>query len=147
MRTFLKAQLEFFDIFLSRQNKALRYWQVEFSFKMYCEKNEMFSFEIDRHPWTNHQCGDVLVFLNFYKILVIARFLWSLCSVDFFCCCIEIAYSNFTFCGAKTPSLFAFRQKMWKFQKIEHTLRSFLSRASLNCQPGTPVCISHTWRD
>ena len=34
---------------------------------------------------------------------------------------IEIAYSNFTFCGAQTPSLYSFRWKMWKFQENKHT--------------------------
>ena len=39
----------------------------------------------------------------------------------FSCFNIEIAYSNFTFCGAQTPSLCTFRWKMSKFQETKHT--------------------------
>ena len=40
---------------------------------------------------------------------------------SFSCLNIEIAYSNFTFCGASTPSFFEFTWKMSKFQENEHT--------------------------
>ena len=50
------------------------------------------------------------------------QILWSLCSVVFFCFNIEIAYSNFTFCGDWTPSFFEFTWKLFKFQQNEHTL-------------------------
>ena len=40
---------------------------------------------------------------------------------SFSCFNIEIAYSNFTFCGAWTPILSTFRWKMWKIHKNEHT--------------------------
>ena len=38
----------------------------------------------------------------------------------------SIAYSNFTFCGTWTVSLFAFRWKMWKFQETSISMFSFI---------------------
>ena len=44
---------------------------------------------------------------------------------SFSCFNIEIAYSNFTFCGAWTPSFFAFRWKLSKFQENAQTPDNF----------------------
>ena len=43
---------------------------------------------------------DMLVFLNFCKIVVSARLCGSLCLIVFSCFIIETDYSNFTFRGA-----------------------------------------------
>ena len=40
---------------------------------------------------------------------------------SFSCFNIEIAYSNFTFCGAWTPSFFTFSWKLSQIQENEHT--------------------------
>ena len=40
---------------------------------------------------------------------------------SFSCFCIEIAYSNFNFCGTWTSSFFEFTWKMSTFQENEHT--------------------------
>ena len=49
------------------------------------------------------------------------KILQSLCSVVFSCFNIEIAYSNFIFCGSWTSSLFEFSWKLSQFQENEHT--------------------------
>ena len=81
-----------------------------------------------------------------------AQFYWASDFVEFMlgsfsCFYIDIAYSNFTFCGAWTPSLFACRWKLSKFQENEHIpgnfdIRGISSKCYLkrrNLQPDTPL--------
>ena len=46
------------------------------------------------------------------------------------CFCIEIAYSNFNFCGSWTPSFFELNWKLSKFQENEHTPENELQKGA-----------------
>ena len=54
---------------------------------------------------------------------------------SFSCFNIEIAYSNFTFCGAWTPGFFAFRWKLSEFQQNKHTPGMSHFRNMSKCPP------------
>ena len=69
---------------------------------------------------------------------ICAKFYWAQNFVEFVLGCfsyfnIEIAYLNFTFCGAWTPIFCEFTWKLSKYQQNEHTLNK--------CQ------IQHVWNE